>query len=485
MNIEDIYKYLDYFGKPRYFAKAYNNKIEEIVKLFEDLKNIEVINTKIPRQSNQTTLQALLYKAENLPIAELFLNNGAVDSVDDCGRSAAHYAANAASKALRLILEKFPEVTAYTLDNQRRTLVHALCIPGSSDAEKGSPDDINSALKILIGEFDIENSDKEQKQKDLLQQPDIFGVTPLMYAKYYRNIYKNLNNENMHLKFNEILNFAFDNFDINEENISDIIPSEAVAVDFFGRKNIHAAAYAGNMDLINNILNDEATGPDITNVPNTQFGGITALHYAVLGNSNDAVKAILEHASTDVTIKDIKGSNVLHYAAFKVNPEIFSTLLQKDSVKALINQMDDEGNTPLHVLAMSKNITNMQKCLDILRDYFPDFSMPNKQGHIPLDIANIIENKTFMNWYQNNILTNHSENQIQQSSNQSDWVSNIPRTCLSYFYYVKNTIANSVGGCFGLTDSTQEPPAVTAIVTPDEQVSSENSPTNTRKSKLA
>lgn len=484
MNIEDTYIYLDYFGKPRYFAKAYNNKIEEIEKLFKDPKNIELINTKIPRQSNQTTLQALLYKAENLPASELFINSGAVDSIDDCGRSVAHYAANAASKALSLILKKIPELTAYTLDNQRRTLVHALCMPGSSDAEKGSPDDINSALKILIGEFDIENSDNEQKQKDLLQQPDIFGVTPLMYAKYYRDLYKNLNNDNMKYKFNEILTFAFDNFDINEENISNQIPSEAVAVDFFGRKNIHTAAYAGNVDLINNILNDEATGPDITNVPNRQFGGMTALHYAVLGNSNDAVKAILEHTSTDVTIKDIKGSNVLHYAAFKVNPEIFSTLLQKNSVKELINQTDDEGNTPLHVLAMSKNTTRMQKCLEILSDNGADFRMPNKQGHIPYDIANIIENKTFMNWYQENIVTNHSENQIQQSS-QSDWVSNIPRTCLSYFYYVKSTIANSMGSCFGLTDSTQDTPAVTAIVTPDEQVSSENSPTNTRKSKLA
>ncbi|KAL2931557.1 Ankyrin repeat-containing protein NPR4 [Bienertia sinuspersici] len=81
--------------------------------------------------------------------------------------------------------------------------------------------------------------------------------------------------------------------------------------------------------------------------------GRTALHIAMMRRNWEAVESLIESRPDCIEIVDNKGQNVLHYAAKWTCFKVLNGLLRRGHLDKLINDKDDEGNTPLHVLAAS------------------------------------------------------------------------------------------------------------------------------------
>ncbi|KAJ6360916.1 hypothetical protein OIU77_004859 [Salix suchowensis] len=77
------------------------------------------------------------------------------------------------------------------------------------------------------------------------------------------------------------------------------------------------------------------------------------IHLACKSHSVDVVKEYLDIFPYPKEFLNKKGQNILHVAAENGKDNVISYILKQDSklVKPLLNEMDDDGNTPLHLAA--------------------------------------------------------------------------------------------------------------------------------------
>ncbi|CAL8150492.1 unnamed protein product [Prunus armeniaca] len=129
------------------------------------------------------------------------------------------------------------------------------------------------------------------KNHEIIKQADDIGWTPLHYAALRGN-----------LKATQVL--------IGKEN------SACYILDKLGLSALHIAAYAGHTKILEELIGSEPATCDLVN-----HKGQTALHAAVVG----------------------KQINVIKY------------VLKTPKLGRLINQADNDGNTPLHLAAICRN----------------------------------------------------------------------------------------------------------------------------------
>jgi len=189
-----------------------------------------------------------------------------------------------------------------------------------------------------------------------------------------------------------------------------------------------AASYYGNREMLEYLLE---LGVD-PNVRDNQ--GRTALDHAILSKTDSAVKILLEHsakwdtkddkgllaiqnaaiardlktlnslvqAGADVKVKSNDGKNLLHFAVMKVSNHYDPLVnhIDTEMVEALVeqygidvNEKDDKGHTPLHLLAdyekmtwpASKNSLNQwAKTIDYLLEHGADINAGTNLGATPL-----------------------------------------------------------------------------------------------------
>ncbi len=104
----------------------------------------------------------------------------------------------------------------------------------------------------------------------------------------------------------------------------------------------------------------------------------------VHNNNTESVRHLLDNELLDpdyINLPNQDGFSALHYAAYNQNPEMIELLLHQGNANP--NVVDDEGNTPLHVIADSNNIAAARKLLEYGADPF----MKNKQNQEPVDCA--------------------------------------------------------------------------------------------------
>ena len=118
------------------------------------------------------------------------------------------------------------------------------------------------------------------------------------------------------------------------------------AVDDEGATLLHQAVRAHNVGATRRLIEEKHA--DVNAVA---MEGQTALCFAVRGN-NIAMVRLLYDAGGDLSIKTVKGTSLVQFAAKGRSPEVLEFLIEKFREKRLdLGGSDSKGNTALHYLA--------------------------------------------------------------------------------------------------------------------------------------
>nr|XP_048336589.1 ankyrin repeat-containing protein At5g02620-like [Ziziphus jujuba var. spinosa] len=152
--------------------------------------------------------------------------------------------------------------------------------------------------------------------------------------------------------------------------------------DKIGWTPVHYAAFMGYLPAINHFVE---FGEDVDAAYLQNKEGNTALHLAVASGHTKIVLEILKWRPDCCEIVNNKGWNILHSALDANNfEETVISILKNPALNNLINEKDDDGNTPLHHIAMSLNWEQANQFIDHPRMDKMAFNNENRNA---LDIA--------------------------------------------------------------------------------------------------
>lgn len=366
---------LDFRGRNKFFVPAYLGDDKRIADLLESDEKY-VFNLAVRSQGFQKITHVACFGSAKPSTIEMLHEFGAdFEALDDSERLPWHIAANAADPAiLRALLQVYADKPALLLskDSNSRSALHAIAMSGSSVNEKRRKQDMEESLTILLATYKT----KAERIAALTEQ-DLFGVTPLMYAKYYG--------------YTEILDVA-NSLGIDTTNVLNITVGHiSVRQDYFGRLPIQEAAFDNKLDVVKNLLAIGDYRSDPT-VGNRQFGKMNALHYAASGGGVEVLQAILSDKRTIVESVDEFGNTCLHLIAARGDNVMLQFALKNDRLKALLNVRNKFGETPLHALAMNldqrpEKITARLACVATLVGLGADPYVLNNRSDNPYQVA--------------------------------------------------------------------------------------------------
>lgn len=369
----------DYLERPDYFGIVYRGQHSKLEKFLADPEQAELINLPISSNGGQTLLHVAAFGNANEPTLQmLFDANSDVTIEDISGRDPFSIAANSGDPLVVAAFLKRPLVKQLLFahpDNNDRSPLHAICMPGSSIREKRRGADLAASFQLILKCYEPENI------VFALHKNDKFGISPIRYAK--------------HFGYTEILEVYSDmGYDI--EAIPAIDPNnQALAVDYWGRPScgLMAAAFDNDYDTVDRILSAPTSNND-PNTPNTQFGDRNAFHYAVCGGSDKVVYRFLQDKRTNINAIAKNGSTALHFAASRGHAPVMQVLLTIPDIRQEIMVKDDAENTALHALAMNKfdDGTRLQT-IDLLVEAGIDVFALNNDGLTALDVARLRGNE--------------------------------------------------------------------------------------------
>ena len=121
--------------------------------------------------------------------------------------------------------------------------------------------------------------------------------------------------------------------------------------DDSGWTPLHIAAHLGNEKFVKLLL---AKYKSPAYVRNTE--GLSALHIAAKEDNDDVMKELMEACPDMYELLDKKGRNALHAAAESGGWAAFLFFQNKPEFEGLINQQDEDGNTPTNLAAKNGHI---------------------------------------------------------------------------------------------------------------------------------
>jgi ankyrin repeat protein len=150
------------------------------------------------------------------------------------------------------------------------------------------------------------------------------------------------------------------------------------ARDIYGQTALHWAVQENALEAVEYLIDDHKMDVDDSNLY-----GSTPLHLAVEHGHGDMVRLLLSRGA-DVWATDLEGNTSLHIICESGNPtkeHIMRMLLARGSQ---VNQMNNQGQTPLMLLVRSMQIRDNQHDLhliDLLLSYGADLEMRDRQGN--------------------------------------------------------------------------------------------------------
>ncbi|KAH7867558.1 hypothetical protein Vadar_019954 [Vaccinium darrowii] len=121
--------------------------------------------------------------------------------------------------------------------------------------------------------------------------------------------------------------------------------------DAYGRIPLHYAACNGNKEAVKELLAFDNSGVYISTTHND--GRDTALHIAAAHGHVPVIEELLSRNPDCWEMVNSKGQNILHIAVDMNMESVIKFIVNQPWFRHLINQKDNEGNTPLHLLIAS------------------------------------------------------------------------------------------------------------------------------------
>ena len=114
--------------------------------------------------------------------------------------------------------------------------------------------------------------------------------------------------------------------------------------DKFGWTPLHYAAWLGSTELVSQYLkHDRFVAYILDN------DGESALHIAAFMGHINTIEEIIKYCSDVCDLTDNKGRTALHAAVIGGEEKVVKYILETPGLKCLINEQDEDGNTPLHM----------------------------------------------------------------------------------------------------------------------------------------
>ena len=158
-------------------------------------------------------------------------------------------------------------------------------------------------------------------------------------------------------------------------------PSTIEQHDDSGWTPLHIAAHMGNGEFVKLLL-EKGNSPAYVRVRNKE--GLSALHIAAKEGNVEVMEVIIMECPGIYELLDIRGKTALHVAAENGARDAVMFFLTGPEFVGLINEQDEDGNTPLHLAAISRNY----EVLSLLgHKRGVDLHVKNKQGFTIMDIV--------------------------------------------------------------------------------------------------
>ncbi|PVH64972.1 hypothetical protein PAHAL_2G394800 [Panicum hallii] len=156
-------------------------------------------------------------------------------------------------------------------------------------------------------------------------------------------------------------------------------PALLSKADSFGKTPLHYAVSHRQHDVISLLLHAEAS---LAHVSDNE--GLFPLHVAaMMGNIRDVVE-LVERCPDYAELVDCRGRNFLHCAIEHGRKNVVRFICRNDRFAVLLNSMDYEGNTPLH-LAVKYGHPRMVSSL--LQTIGVEIGITNRDGLTAADLA--------------------------------------------------------------------------------------------------
>ncbi|KAF7141829.1 hypothetical protein RHSIM_Rhsim06G0145000 [Rhododendron simsii] len=146
-----------------------------------------------------------------------------------------------------------------------------------------------------------------------------------------------------------------------------------------GRNSLHFSASIGFLEGVNFLLSKFCAA-----AYQRDKHGLFPIHTASSKGHVDIIQGMLQHCPDSRELLTLQGQNVFHVAAKSGNDKAVSSMLKMPELEKLLNERDDDGNTPLHV-ATSCGHPRIVSALTW--DERVDLELGNNDGLTALDIA--------------------------------------------------------------------------------------------------
>nr|XP_019702830.1 ankyrin repeat-containing protein At5g02620-like [Elaeis guineensis] len=157
-------------------------------------------------------------------------------------------------------------------------------------------------------------------------------------------------------------------------------PMLAKCIDSSGRAPLHYAAIDGDRDTVKLLLEY-----DPCTAYRSDTNGLFPIHMAASMGNFHIVDQILQQCFETSKLLDKEGKNFLHVAVQRRRLDMVKKIISlRPSLKELLNDQDNQGNTPLHTAVENSDQRSVHF---LLRDETVLFNIVNRDGFTPLDLA--------------------------------------------------------------------------------------------------
>ncbi|TKV91501.1 hypothetical protein SEVIR_9G100500v4 [Setaria viridis] len=151
--------------------------------------------------------------------------------------------------------------------------------------------------------------------------------------------------------------------------------------DSDGNNALHYAAQKNNSQVVELLLNKQA---QLAYKPNGERQ--SPLHVAAHYGSTAVIKAMLRHCPDVAEMVDIHGRNALHVSVTSGKTNALRYLLRHIRPAELLNRVDGNGDTPLHIAA---KMSRVQSALLLLNDRRVELCVRDRDGQTARSLVEI------------------------------------------------------------------------------------------------